>query len=84
MQKSAFCGVQYTTEQARRQDHRKSGQKQRNIIQKRMKQHFPQRVVIEGQIAVHKPFQLVFQRDPMKFRQRIQIFLQRRQIDFIQ
>ena len=49
-----------------------------------MEQHFPQRVVIEGQIAVHKPFQLVLQGDPVKFRQRIQIFLQRRKIDFIQ
>ena len=76
MQKAAFRGVEDATEQARRQNDGKNRKEQGDLFQKSVQDSIAQRAIIEGKIAVDEPFELIFELDPVKFGERIEIFLQ--------
>ena len=75
MQKAAFRRVEDAAEQARCQNDGKDGKKQGDLLQKSVQNGITQRAVIEGKIAVDEPFELIPNRDPMKFGECIEIFL---------
>ena len=76
MQKAAFRRIEDAAEQARSQNDGKHGKKQSKLFQKSVQNGIAERTIIEGKIAINEPFQLIFERDPVKFGKRIEVFLQ--------